>query len=210
MCLCSVVHWSVLCLLELDTCVRVLPLSISVSLQPAAMKMGLRSDMGLAVMIFPPTAWNHKNVNVVEHKCGFMDWNVTFGTHRYVAYLQPAEPAQLFQDSEEDFGLMRRKRHHLLFQHPPHVAESARRTKHYAWTIETNHSLSCVPCFNLGFSNISILSVYKYKKDYFELWITFDFVNSWWCWLCLTMMSKLYIFANSKPMLTLPLMIIFL
>lgn len=41
---------------KLCACVCVLPLSISVSLQPAAIKTGLRSDMGLAVMMFPPTA----------------------------------------------------------------------------------------------------------------------------------------------------------
>lgn len=53
-------------------------------------------------------------------------------THRHVAYLQSSEPAQLFQDSEEDFSLMRRKSLHRLPQHRRHVAERARRPEHDA------------------------------------------------------------------------------
>lgn len=36
--------------------VFILPLDIRVSLEPTAMNTGLRSEIGLAVIIFPPTA----------------------------------------------------------------------------------------------------------------------------------------------------------
>lgn len=44
----------------------VLPLSMSVSLQRAAIKTGLRSDMGLAVMMLPPTAWGKKQTKTKQ------------------------------------------------------------------------------------------------------------------------------------------------
>lgn len=54
-------------------------------------------------------------------------------TCRDVANLQPGEPAQLLQDGEEDFSLVRRKSVHRQLQHRPHVAESACCAKHDAY-----------------------------------------------------------------------------
>lgn len=44
---------------EKEKKVHVLPLDISVSLEPTAMNTGLRSEIGLAVIIFPPIAWQY-------------------------------------------------------------------------------------------------------------------------------------------------------
>lgn len=116
-----------------------LPLSMSVSLQRAAIKTGLRSDIGLAVMMFPPTAWNEKQLSLKGHTTTepAMHIKLVAGpqceTCRNVANLQPGEPAQLLQHGEEDLGLVRGERLHRLPKHSAHVAKSARCAKHNSY-----------------------------------------------------------------------------
>lgn len=122
----------------------VLPLSLSVSLQRAAIKTGLRSDMGLAVIMLPPTAWrktkNNNKTIVTEptHHHWADDAHQTettpqWETCRNVTNLQAGKPAQLLQHGQKDLGLVGRERLHCLPKHCPHVAKSARRAKHNSY-----------------------------------------------------------------------------
>lgn len=67
-------------------------------------------------------------------------------THCNVAYLLSSKPAQLLQDSEEDFGMMRRESLHSLPQYRPYVAESACCAKHYTW----NHTYINISLFSFS------------------------------------------------------------
>ncbi len=60
---------------------KVVPLDITVSLQPAAINTGLRSEMGLAVIILPPTAWKHKHDS---HGKEVKMWLLIIKNHFYV------------------------------------------------------------------------------------------------------------------------------
>ena len=58
------------------------PLEVTVSVHPAARNIGLRSEMGLAVAMFPPIHWNWITSTAVSHNlsCGKFSFCKTVGS----------------------------------------------------------------------------------------------------------------------------------
>ena len=67
------------------------PFEARFSFTPRAMKVGLRSDMGLAVAMFPDTAWVGVNIWFQLGRCTRATGE---STHCYIPYLLASKPSQ--------------------------------------------------------------------------------------------------------------------